>query len=79
MGDIGLSLCLPCFMEVFMDKSVSVYINVRENGEFSISVDVPLDLINKIQKKELSTEDIEVEELAKRWLNEDVQPTEKTI
>lgn len=61
-----------------MEQSVSVYINVRENGTFGISIDIPIDMIRNIGSKELNTEDNVVEELAKNWMGTEVQP-EKTM
>ena len=61
-----------------MEQSVSVYINVRENGTIGISIDIPIDMIRNIGSRELNTEDNEVEELAKNWMGTEAQP-EKTM
>ena len=53
-----------------MTETVSVYVNVHDNGSLSISVDVPVDLIQKVKAGDLGCDgDQTVETLAKSWLS----------
>lgn len=62
-----------------MSETVSVYVNVRENGTLSISVDVPLDFICQIQTMGVSSDEgTDIEELAKNWMGTETQ-LEKTM
>ena len=63
-----------------MTEAVSVYVNVRENGTLSISVDVPVDLIREIQKEKTGVDvDKVVEESANGWLGGEMQSVHRTV
>lgn len=64
-----------------MAETVNVYVNVRENGTLSISVDIPVDLIHKIHETESGIdEDKLIQKLAHNWMGDVIpQPEHKTI
>lgn len=57
-----------------MVETVNVYVNVRENGTLSISVDIPVDLVHKIHETEASIDDDKLmQKLAHNWMG-DINP-----
>lgn len=64
-----------------MAETVNVYVNVRESGTLSISVDIPVDLIRKIHE---TKSDIDDDKLTKKlvhdWVGDmDTQSEHKTM